>query len=139
MTEALDTIDWNATNYDPERLHDDTTNPERITIKSAGWYLFLANISWGEGFNDQDVIFFFINAYQGGANHYASIEHTISKNTEAPNLSLVHLWPMQLGDYFTVSTSHNYGEARLLAAHVWSGSPTFAAVIKLASGLPTDL
>lgn len=43
---AHNVLTWDAESFDTDAMHDNSTNNSRITVKTAGYYLVVANIQW---------------------------------------------------------------------------------------------
>lgn len=51
------TVDWNAEDFDTDSMHDTSVNPSRITINTAGIYLFTAGLNFGSSTGATTQIF----------------------------------------------------------------------------------
>lgn len=45
-TSTLTAIDWDTEDYDTDNLHNNATNPTRVTIKTAGIYSVKGHVTW---------------------------------------------------------------------------------------------
>jgi hypothetical protein len=135
--DATTNVSWNAVAYDPENLHSDAGNLDRIIIRTGGLYMALANISFGANAVGYRAVW--VNAYEGGGNHYfGNIWPQIGAATTT-RVQAMGIWPMNVGDYWTVPVRHTAGGDLSVAGHAWSGSPTMVAVYQVGAGLPADL
>lgn len=48
---SWNSVPMNAEDYDPNNMHDLSTNPDRITIKESGWYGFGGVIRYADSTN----------------------------------------------------------------------------------------
>ncbi len=131
-------IDWDTVVYDPENLHSDSGNVDRIIIRTGGWYMCSASVSWtaSGGGNLRSC---WVNAVEAGGDHYfGTVQVEVGAGTTTRQQAL-GIWPMSVGDYFTVEVRQSEAGALTVATHAWSGSPTVVEVIQLAGGLPSDL
>jgi len=74
-------ITWDQEDYDTDGMHDNVTNPSRITIKTAGKYSIMAQFEWASNSTGKRIIDIVKNSVVSGkANYLASgnSQHTIS-------------------------------------------------------------
>lgn len=47
VNNTFEAVSWDAEEFDSTSMHDNSTNPSRITIQNSGRYLVIAQIGWG--------------------------------------------------------------------------------------------
>ena len=99
------TVEWNAEDYDTDTMHDNSVNPSRITIKTAGIYLFTAGLNFGSGSGATTQIFLRLN----GSSVFARMIYDAS----ATATSVTAMYKCAVNDYVEVrvyiGTGRNVG------------------------------
>lgn len=104
-TVVANIIDWDTETFDAQAMHDNSTNPARLTIRLAGRYLVSGRITIaGSNFNNRSLwlykngSFVALNDYQAGNNGHTSIQ-------------LTEIMDLAAGDYVEIAASQSTGGA----------------------------
>lgn len=119
---SLTTLNFNSENYDTDNIHDNTTNPSRLTCKTAGIYQIIAHVSFASnptGYRRVVVI------YNGGG---IAAEAFIPAVTGGSTVVVVAgNYKLAVGDYIELRAQQNSGGA----LDVISGSGTVLSMVKV--------
>jgi hypothetical protein len=88
------TVDWNAEDYDTDTMHDNSVNPSRITIKTAGIYLFAAGLNFGSATGSTTQIFLRLN----GSSVFGRLIYDVTSTA----ISVSSMYKCAVNDYVEV-------------------------------------
>ena len=103
------TVAFNSEYYDTDTIHDNTINNSRLTCKTAGKYLVVANMTWA--------------AHNGGYRRVWIKDNTgtirASAQQQEPtgvgaHMNLVTILELAVNDWIYVSVKHNQGNPTLI-------------------------
>jgi hypothetical protein len=97
-------VSWDQEQYDTDTMHDNTTNNTRITIKTAGVYLFTFSGEWAVNSTGVRLAAFSVNS---GQRIVQSLSPATSDSRGAFNLSMIR--KLAVNDYVEVSVYQNSG------------------------------
>jgi len=125
-TSTATTVTFDTERYDTDSMHDPCCNPDRITINTAGKYIFHVNISWGSNSSRERYVSIRLN---GGV-------FIVSELAEAPagaitpnsNQNIYTVWDCAADDYFEVRVFQTSG-GNLDILNVDKYSPEFSAIL----------
>lgn len=108
-TATEDNIDWDAVRYDTDSIHENVTNPSRLTVPSGVTYVRIsAKIIFGFHATGIRIIALYIN---GSQESYGNPAHSmIAQTTGTTGFNLVSaVLPVVGGDYFEISGYQDSG------------------------------
>jgi hypothetical protein len=88
-------LTFNQESFDTDTMHDTVTNNHLLTAKTAGVYLFVANIIWTSNSVGQRIAWF---GYNGGASNIFETRVTPTAGNSTPHQQVVGAWPMAVND-----------------------------------------
>lgn len=112
---------FDSERFDNDNMHD-STNPSRLTCRTAGVYLITGHVVWSQpNANDAYEIFIRLN----GATKIASIKHQTTTIYSFIHHSIVTIYKLNAGDYVELVVKQSTGSSRLIYAY-GNYSPEFA-------------
>jgi hypothetical protein len=119
---ARNDVAWDAEDTDTTGMHDLVTNPERLTIATAGWYDLRYQVEWAaDGSNDKPRHAFLMLNGTHQLHHVDQDTQTDNSTTGQGGACLIHL---NAGDYVTLQLEQESGFAQHVRGLDAYGSPT---------------
>lgn len=107
---AFPTVSWDAEEYDTDAYHDNSTNPSRLTVPAAGYYVVSGELSVGSGtLTVSEYIRLSINRRNSAGTLQSLIglpQNDITEISASPTISVLgNSMPIlcSAGDYFEIS------------------------------------
>jgi hypothetical protein len=116
---VLTALTFNTERWDTDTIHDTSTNPERLTCKTAGKYIISANIRWDGNATEYRAL----NIYLNGVDQIGR-EVRINLSATALTQTVTTIYDLAVNDYLTVVVFQASGGALLVTASV-KYSPEF--------------
>jgi len=116
-------VPFDSEEYDTDTMHDTSTNNNRITIKTAGKYIFHFYCRWADNGTGVRVAFMMINAS-------TVLAQTITPGNEGGqrgHINLIGMGDFSIDDYVEVQVRQNSGGS-LNIETVDPNSPSFRAI-----------
>ncbi len=112
---AMTAISFDSEIYDTDTIHDTSTNTGRLTCKTAGVYLIVANIAFAAHNTGQRLL----NIKHNGTTVLAEHAQPASNDGTATSMSLATIYPLEMNDYVELFVRQKSGGALDLvsAAH----------------------
>ena len=104
---TVSTLAFNSERYDTDTIHDNSTNSERLTCKTAGKYGIWVNIRWASnatGVRDLSLVL------SAGPTTIANVNQD-SNDTGVHSMSLYTEYVMAVNEYVTVAVFQDSGGA----------------------------
>ncbi len=98
-------LDANSESFDNDAMHSTVTNTSRVTIQTAGRYLFIANINFASSASTRVIGSFFVN---GTTRHDRVVVPVVGGGTDDRHTISISL-VLAAGDYVEVQANHNAG------------------------------
>ncbi len=95
--------DWQTETFDPNNLHNPTTNPERITFAIAGTYVIGFSVQWASSATGEREIQTWIN----GSSAIAKVKQNATAGGETQEA--ITLWNVAVDDYVSGKVLHTRG------------------------------
>jgi len=93
---------FDSERYDTDNIHDIVTNNSRLTCKTAGKYLIVANLAWKEGIAaDRRILI-----REGGDTYIAYFELEYGGYVPMMNCTI---WDLAVGEYVECIVRHEVG------------------------------
>jgi len=118
---TLTALAFNSERYDTDTIHDNTTNNERLTCKTAGKYIITAGAGWAPNANKQRFLHIRLN----GATYIASQVFKAAGDGEGTNMALATLYELAVNDYVEV-LAYQYSGVAINIMSYGNYSPEFA-------------
>lgn len=118
-------VHWELEKYDTDTMHDNSTNPERITFNTAGKYLVVAQV---EMYNYTGAIAMKIMSGATGNVEQAYTDITYANG--APFISLSVIISAAEDDYMEVQVWQNSGSGKTVVG-TWGNERCFCQVQKI--------
>ena len=101
-------LTFNTERYDTDTIHDTSTNTGRLTCKTAGKYLIIANIQWaGVGLDTRRSV----GIYLGGATYIGRVDTTSSIAEHEEIQSVSTIYDLAVDDFVEVRVYQTSGQA----------------------------
>ncbi len=116
----------NSERWDTDAIHDKVTNNNRLTCKTAGYYLIVGHVTWDQGQTGTRVI----AIYQSGAVMLAEASASDVNNGIQVPLSVATIWGLAVNESVELSvlqTNPGLGALNVLAASNYS--PEFGMML----------
>ncbi len=119
---AITNIILDSEHYDNDNMWEGVTNPERITIQTAGIYLVIGQVHWAAN----AAGFRALVLQHSVAGFISRVDTGINPTTDDCRHQISTTWQCDLGDFFQLSVYQNSG-APLDALYHANQSPVFSA------------
>ena len=100
-------LTFNSERWDTDDIHSTSSNTGRLTAKTAGKYIIVANVFFQTNAGGRRLVFL----YKNGTDVIASFEFADDSAgaTSAPRVPITTIYDLDVDDYVTVSVKHTYG------------------------------
>jgi hypothetical protein len=95
---------FDSERFDTDSMHSTTTNTGRITVNTAGLYLFSAHVGWAANVTGFRIVYLTLNAGSDIA-----IQSTQVRSDGFLDFSVATIWKCAVADFVTVSVYQNSG------------------------------
>ena len=106
------TLTFNSETFDTDTIHDTSTNPERLTCKTAGIYLVYANIRFEADADGVRAVFLYVN----GTSDSFAVQSVPARATGPTHVALVGVYSLAVNDYVICRVLHNAGNNLAISA-----------------------
>jgi xanthosine utilization system XapX-like protein len=115
------TLTFNSETFDTDTIHDNSTNPERLTCKTAGIYLVYANIQFATDADGVRQVIFYVN----GTTDSFAYQSLQARSAGPTHVALVGVYSLAVNDYVICRVQHTAGNNLAISAPGLQHSPVF--------------